>query len=63
MTRVKCANCGCKFEIEKKYDEHFDSVLMCPKCSWQVSLWGFDLVEEATDVDYESVKLPTDDYV
>jgi len=51
MTRVKCPNCGNKFDIQKSYDINFDTETICPKCSWKTSLWGFDFDEKLIEID------------
>lgn len=62
ITRIKCPNCGTKFEIEIKYDENFDSSTVCPDCAWQTSLWGFDLDKELIELEIEDYEQSTDRY-
>lgn len=63
VTRVICPNCEAKFEIDLKYDEHFDSSTICPRCAWQTSLWGFNLDQELLELDIEDYKRPTDEFL
>ena len=46
MTRVKCANCGNKFEVDIVLDDNMDHPTSCPDCNWLAAFWNFDVVLE-----------------
>lgn len=50
MTKVKCANCGTKFEVDVLIVDDLGHPLECPDCNFAASFWNFD------------VELPPEDY-
>jgi len=41
ITKVRCVNCGARWEYEGRIDDDFEKNIECPECGFVCSAWTF----------------------